>query len=252
MGSPLVCQPCLLEDHKGHPYHRVEVWDAQSDHFRKSSLHQAGLIVHFGHDGAPCKGFVGAGPVGSLGKHDITERLYGKLPDLHQPVLDRLFFSSGQPTPTMNAPEVARENPLDGEHSAEVEEEECGDSWEDSDPRWGSGTERLLLIGHSNGFHVHTVRFCRCVGHSVDWQQMLASRIWPATFERPRTGFTLECLRDFRYTSAVSKASPHAYHSKLQKQTGQGVVVQCPVSMVVNLPIPPLWPLFLRCLGAVS
>lgn len=196
-----------------------------AEHFRKSSLHQAGLIIHFGHSGRPCADFRG----NSLSTNTITERLYGPLPDLPISPNDSGIFSVNDTSANVPHASTCDEIPM------EEVDDEVGDVWEDADPRWGSGNTRVLLIGHTNGFHIHTVCFCRCSGHRADWQQMLSSRIWPATFGRPRTGFTLECLRDFRYNNAVSKESANAYHSKLQKQTGQGVVVQCPVCDVFLL-----------------
>lgn len=220
-----MCQPCLIEDHREQPYHRVEVWDWTAKHFRQSSLHQAGLIIHFGHSGRPCSDF----DLSSIptGRNSVTERLYGRLPNPPPRDDAGLFCVSESLEPELiKLPDIALMDDIPDEE----DEREEGNPWEDTDPRWGNGNTRTLLIGHTNGFHIHTVRFCRCQGHSADWQQMLSSRIWPATFGRPQTGFTLECLRDFRYSNAVSKASASSYHSKLQKQTGQGVIVQCPVS----------------------
>lgn len=195
-------------------------------HFRKSSLHQAGLVLHFGHSGRPCPDFQGTSLC--IITNTIAERLYGPLPEL-PPSNDNIFSATPDPSP---APQISA--PSEEIPSEEVDDE-LGNAWEDADPRWENGNTRMLLMGHTNGFHIHTVRFCRCSGYRADWQQMLSSRVWPSTFGRPRTGFTLECLRDFRYNNAVSKESANAYHSKLQKQTGQGVVVQCPVCSSVQV-----------------
>lgn len=158
----------------------------------------------------------------------INDRLYGPLPSRVSSDGDQFFSASGD---NAEGSKTLLE-PLCDIPMHEIEDE-MGNVWEETSESalWGTGPTRLVLVGHTNGFHTHCVSFCRCPGDlTADWQQLLRIRIWPATFGQPRSGFTLECLRDFRYINAVSKASAHAYHSKLQRQTAQGVTTQCPVS----------------------
>lgn len=226
-GSPLLCQPCLLESHRDLPFHRVDVWDEESRYFRRSSLQQAGFVLYLGHGGDLCPHATTLRDPGQM--ISVNEWLYGPLPSRVSTDAERFFSAS-------NAnPEVAKnaEN-LDDIPMHEIDDE-VGNVWEETSASWDTGATRMLLVGHTNGFHTHHVSFCRCPGElTADWQQLLRVRIWPATFGRPRSGFTLECLRDFRYINAVSKASANSYHSKLQRQTAQGVVIQCPVSPFIS------------------
>lgn len=218
-GCPFVCGPCLLEDHQLNPFHRVKVWDATEGHFRRSSLQQAGFVLHVGHGGAKCPTFRANTFSMPSGDGGLMDTAFGH-----------------PPTHNMVPEEVA----------IDAEEEDGDTDWEDTPPlaQQGHSTpgipfdeylhshfqiQRNVVIGHVNGFHQHTFRFCRCLGASAEWRQLLGLGLWSATFRIPRTVFTSECLRDQIYHSVHCKTSVNAYHTKMQKETHQGVARNFPV-----------------------
>ncbi|KAI6101892.1 hypothetical protein F5141DRAFT_1008568, partial [Pisolithus sp. B1] len=52
MHQPLLCTDCCHSMHAAHPFHRIQQW--AGDFFKDSALHMTGLLLHLGHDGAPC------------------------------------------------------------------------------------------------------------------------------------------------------------------------------------------------------
>ncbi|KAI6137260.1 hypothetical protein F5141DRAFT_996728 [Pisolithus sp. B1] len=52
MHQPLLCTDCCCSMHAAHPFHRIQQWTG--DFFKDSALHMTGLLLHLGHDGAPC------------------------------------------------------------------------------------------------------------------------------------------------------------------------------------------------------
>ncbi|KAF8449492.1 hypothetical protein L210DRAFT_3389489, partial [Boletus edulis BED1] len=51
-GHPLFCTPCTREQHKSHPFHRIQQWTGSF--FEDSSLNLAGLELHLSHEGKVC------------------------------------------------------------------------------------------------------------------------------------------------------------------------------------------------------
>ncbi|KAI6111368.1 hypothetical protein F5141DRAFT_1003865, partial [Pisolithus sp. B1] len=52
MHQPLLCTDCCCLMHAAHPFHRIQQWTG--DFFKDSALHMTSLLLHLGHDGAPC------------------------------------------------------------------------------------------------------------------------------------------------------------------------------------------------------
>ncbi|KAF8493891.1 hypothetical protein F5888DRAFT_1617493, partial [Russula emetica] len=51
-GSLLRCRDCVVDAHRDHPFHRVEIWNGLF--FTAVTLQSLGLRVQLGHGGAPC------------------------------------------------------------------------------------------------------------------------------------------------------------------------------------------------------
>lgn len=190
-GSPLSCSGCLVHDHALYPYHHVERWNREGECFEKTSLMEAGYIISCGHKGQLCPAYI-----------DVP----------------------ANPNVPPDGPDAVNEPP----------EDENENEWEDLhqplSPRefldTRRDTERLFTIVHANGLHRHWVRFCKCSQAISEWRQLLQLRIWPATLQRPQTGFTMDCLRDAYLHNVECKTSMNAYHTKLQKQTHQGPITK--------------------------
>jgi hypothetical protein len=51
-GKNWFCKDCCVNEHRRHPFHRVQMWTG--DHFTNTSLKDLGLVLYLGHDGYPC------------------------------------------------------------------------------------------------------------------------------------------------------------------------------------------------------
>ncbi|KIO19636.1 hypothetical protein M407DRAFT_30707 [Tulasnella calospora MUT 4182] len=71
-----------------------------------------------------------------------------------------------------------------------------------------------MTIGHINGQHPVTFRDCCCEG-KPRWQLLLEYNIFPATDDRPQTGFTIEMLEHQRAFSLRGKTSLHEYYQAI-------------------------------------
>ncbi|KAF8144371.1 hypothetical protein K438DRAFT_1435719, partial [Mycena galopus ATCC 62051] len=70
-----------------------------------------------------------------------------------------------------------------------------------------------FTIGDHNGFHTSWIEFCQCLrpGDSGRWQQLVAVRLFPASFEQPQTAFTFTAMKQFHVHSLASKKSAYDY-----------------------------------------
>ena len=55
------------------------------------------------------------------------------------------------------------------------------------------GDHHLVVI-HVNGVFKHCIRFCRCPGVTSEHEQLFCHQLFPSTFDRPETAFTLNVL----------------------------------------------------------
>ncbi|KAJ6573571.1 hypothetical protein DFH09DRAFT_1277149 [Mycena vulgaris] len=87
-----------------------------------------------------------------------------------------------------------------------------------------SGVSRNIVVVAENGFHSVTMDFCACprVSDSIvpeQWEQLIAVRLFPATWRRPETVFTFTVMRQFHVHSLTSKKSAYDYIRALAKLT---------------------------------
>ncbi|EIM79073.1 uncharacterized protein STEHIDRAFT_69945, partial [Stereum hirsutum FP-91666 SS1] len=83
-----------------------------------------------------------------------------------------------------------------------------------------------LTILDITGVHQINVQFCDCanVGSSRYYIQMMRAGWWPASLERPRTGFTFRLLQQFHALTLIAKTNAYDYYRSLMKITdGSGV-----------------------------
>ncbi|KZT58265.1 hypothetical protein CALCODRAFT_418608, partial [Calocera cornea HHB12733] len=86
-------------------------------------------------------------------------------------------------------------------------------------PADSSTTPIPFTIVHINGVHNVTLAFCSCDGASERYLQLLGSRLFPVTYEQPKTAFTFAVLKDFHLHTLCSKKSAYDYYAKLVRQT---------------------------------
>ncbi|KAJ6550380.1 hypothetical protein DFH09DRAFT_925918, partial [Mycena vulgaris] len=77
-----------------------------------------------------------------------------------------------------------------------------------------------FTIAEHNGFHTIDIHFCQCTRPDHErWQQLLAVRLFPASFKQPQTAFTFTVLKQFHIHSLTSKKSAYDYVKALCKLT---------------------------------
>ncbi|KAJ7466564.1 hypothetical protein B0H11DRAFT_1733162 [Mycena galericulata] len=87
-----------------------------------------------------------------------------------------------------------------------------------------SSSKRELVVVDEHGFHAAIMEFCGCPRASdskvpQDWEQLIAVRLFPATWKRPETVFTFSVMRQFHIHSLTSKKSAYDYVRALAKLT---------------------------------
>ena len=70
-----------------------------------------------------------------------------------------------------------------------------------------------------NGVHSMRVAFCRCPTAVDTVDQLLGAKIFPASVDRPTTGFTFNLLKTFHVDCLQSKKSAYDYVEALRRRT---------------------------------
>lgn len=78
---------------------------------------------------------------------------------------------------------------------------------------------RVMVIGDVNHMHGLGVQFCSCRGARPRDEQLLEYGIYPASADRPATGFTLHSLDYLRVDELECKTTPEAYSKKVRRLT---------------------------------
>lgn len=83
----------------------------------------------------------------------------------------------------------------------------------------GSAHDGLTFtVAANNGVHGTILEFCNCQDRYTDRAtQLLNSRLFPATLNKPLTAFTVPSLRAYRALSFRTKCSAHDYCGSLQR-----------------------------------
>lgn len=102
-----------------------------------------------------------------------------------------------------------------------------GDQVEDNDgsrdpgkcPRRDPRGLPIMVIGDVTHLHTIGVQFCTCPTARPRDEQLLEYGIYPASADRPATGFTLHTLDYLRLNEVECKTKPDAYSRKLRRLT---------------------------------
>jgi hypothetical protein len=79
---------------------------------------------------------------------------------------------------------------------------------------------REFTIVDHNGIHTRQIQFCKCARTDFrDWEQLVAVRLFPATFKHPQTAFSFTAMKEFHIHSLASKKSAYDYVKALCKLT---------------------------------
>ncbi|KAG9014679.1 hypothetical protein FRB90_005207 [Tulasnella sp. 427] len=88
-------------------------------------------------------------------------------------------------------------------------------------PQTSSNDNFDMTILHVTGQHTVTFRPCACSG-AEKWQQLLESRVFPATEFAPKTGFTFELLDHHQAFSLRAKVTLREYYQAVVDLTAAG------------------------------
>jgi hypothetical protein len=90
------------------------------------------------------------------------------------------------------------------------------------------GDRRIIMV-HVNGVFEHYVRFCKCQGSSSEHEQLFRLRLFPSTFDRPETVFTLDVLDYYGIDALECKTSAQSFFQKLRRVTNNAFPDEVPV-----------------------
>jgi hypothetical protein len=90
------------------------------------------------------------------------------------------------------------------------------------------GDRRMTLI-HINGVFEHCIRFCRCQGAISEHEQLFDQRLFPSSFDRPQTAFTLDVLDHYGIDAMECKTSAQSFFQKLRRLTNNAFPDEVPV-----------------------
>jgi hypothetical protein len=90
--------------------------------------------------------------------------------------------------------------------------------------------DRRMIVVHVNGVFELFIRFCRCQGAISEHEQLFRQRLFPSTFERPETAFTLDVLDYYGIDAMECKTSGQSFFHKLRRVTNNAFPDRVPVS----------------------
>jgi hypothetical protein len=96
-----------------------------------------------------------------------------------------------------------------------------------------------FTVYHTNGVHYINVSYCACQVHLAQNSrigQIFRQRWLPATWKRPRTAFTFDCLNTFHLLNLQSKCNMFDYYCALLRITDNGDLRSQPVSSWLSYP----------------
>lgn len=98
--------------------------------------------------------------------------------------------------------------------------------------------DRRVILVHVNGVFEHSIRFCKCEGALSEHEQLFLNRLFPSTFDRPETAFTLDVLDYYGIDAMECKTSAQSFFQKLRRMTDNafpGEVPVCSPSYCISL-----------------
>lgn len=102
-----------------------------------------------------------------------------------------------------------------------------GDCCEDDDNFFA---DRRMTLIHINGIFDHSIRFCKCSGALSEHEQLFIHRLFPSTFDRPETAFSLDVLDYYGIDAMECKTSAQSFFQKLKRVTNNAFPGEVPVS----------------------
>lgn len=200
LGQPVFCTGCCRERHRLAPFHRVEQWTGT--HWAASWLINVGTNIQLGHGGQPC-------PCPGMWNQMVS-------------------------VPNDDDDEWEDEDEMDIPPAGETSDGAPSDKALRVDagaPVLPDGDDgQLLTIVDISGVHRLVVRPCRCPSNvDSDDIQLLKMGLFPASFKRIRTAFTLQVLDDYRRDNLVCNTTAYQYFKKTRRVTSPAFPHSVPV-----------------------
>lgn len=199
IGKPVFCIGCCRETHQRLPFHRVEQWTGT--HWASSWLIGVGVEVHLGHHGARCP---------NPGSWMDTSATFDE---------DEWDDDEDDPnTPPAGEP-VDHADTTNGlyprGHVPNIPAETSG---------------QVLTVVDTSGVHQVIVRPCRCNSNQEpDDIQLLKMGLFPTSFTRIRTVFTLHVLDTYRLDNLVCNTTAYQFYKRLRRITSPAFPHSVPV-----------------------
>jgi hypothetical protein len=89
--------------------------------------------------------------------------------------------------------------------------------------------DRRMTLIHVNGIFEHYVRFCKCDGAISEHEQLFMQKLFPSSFDRPETAFTMDVLDYFGIDAMECKTSAQSFFQKLRRVTNNAFPDKVPV-----------------------
>jgi len=96
----------------------------------------------------------------------------------------------------------------------------------------GSGIREVTIID-TNGVHLVSIGYCRCIGRPSFSEQLFQLRIFPASTINPKTGFTFRVLRQFHMLNHIAKTTPWDYAGTINRLTDNVNIQAVPVCFIL-------------------
>ena len=87
-----------------------------------------------------------------------------------------------------------------------------------------------MVLVHVNGVFQQSIRFCRCEGALSEHEQLFVHRLFPSTFDRPETAFTMDVLDYYGIDAMECKTSAQSFFQKLRRVSNNAFPGEVPVS----------------------
>jgi len=100
--------------------------------------------------------------------------------------------------------------------------------------------DRVMTLIHVNGVFQHCVRFCRCQGVLPEHEQLFTNRLFPSSFNRPESAFTLDLLEYYGIDAMECKTSAQSFFHKLRRVTDNAFPDELPVGSTFSSNSPKL------------
>jgi CxC2 like cysteine cluster associated with KDZ transposases len=188
--NPMLCSDCCRDNHASNPFHRIDHWTGS--YFEPAWLFQVGLVLHLGHNGAPCPSYF----------HPSAPDVVGQ--DAEDYEDDFNDATEGDGTNNI-VKEMKRFTGIYDLHSTTFPTPvDCHE----------------LTVIDVSGVHRMWVKWCNCPNSRQEQENhLLQMGLFPVSYKNIKSTFTFKVLDDARLSNLECKSSAYQYYQKLRRIT---------------------------------